>query len=290
MSWSGTVTCSHCYQRGHNKRKCPELTLQLKKTFESEKKNAELYRTKSETELGGEDRSWNVEWHEKRAERAREGYLKRTKIDLATGQKVTNKAAKAERMKKMKCGYCEHRGHTRRVCQNVKNDYLIWTKRTAQVRSRWLENYKETGIGIGTLIVADQQGYRSSGDYGKYTVTALVTGVEWHGIDAYSPTARVIQTKTNDQIKGIKNYHANTLGNIPLHQLLPDSDATKFKTILPTGITAPAPLGWLEDARPIKEVFPTSDERPWDFRGYDRDCWHSQLREELGLPVNAYDA
>jgi hypothetical protein len=34
MSWSGTVTCSHCYQRGHNKRKCPQLTEQIKDKYE----------------------------------------------------------------------------------------------------------------------------------------------------------------------------------------------------------------------------------------------------------------
>ena len=34
MSWSGTVTCSHCYQRGHNKRKCPSLTAQIKSQYE----------------------------------------------------------------------------------------------------------------------------------------------------------------------------------------------------------------------------------------------------------------
>ena len=34
MSWSGTVTCSHCFQRGHNKRKCPSLTAQIKSQYE----------------------------------------------------------------------------------------------------------------------------------------------------------------------------------------------------------------------------------------------------------------
>jgi hypothetical protein len=30
MSWTGTVTCSHCYQQGHNRRGCPSLKKYVK--------------------------------------------------------------------------------------------------------------------------------------------------------------------------------------------------------------------------------------------------------------------
>ena len=39
MSWSGTVTCSHCYQRGHNKRKCPKLTEEILDRYGSYKRS-----------------------------------------------------------------------------------------------------------------------------------------------------------------------------------------------------------------------------------------------------------
>lgn len=29
MSWSGTVTCGHCYDQGHNRRSCPHLKKQI---------------------------------------------------------------------------------------------------------------------------------------------------------------------------------------------------------------------------------------------------------------------
>ena len=29
MSWNGTVTCSHCWERGHNKRGCPKLKAEI---------------------------------------------------------------------------------------------------------------------------------------------------------------------------------------------------------------------------------------------------------------------
>jgi hypothetical protein len=39
MSWNGTVTCSHCYSKGHNKRTC----LRLKKYIEE---NPDSYRAR----------------------------------------------------------------------------------------------------------------------------------------------------------------------------------------------------------------------------------------------------
>ena len=91
MSWSGTVTCSYCYKRGHNKRKCPELSARIKSQYESHTAGA-----KESREQGNEN---DAKWYEQRAEEKRQQYIKRTKIDLATGEKVTNKAAKAARMK-----------------------------------------------------------------------------------------------------------------------------------------------------------------------------------------------
>ena len=114
MSWSGTVTCSHCYKQGHNKRKCPELSAQIKNQY-----LGNIAMAQREREQGNEN---DAKWYEQRAEEKRQQYIKRTKIDLATGEKVTNKAAKAERMKNVTCGYCGERGHTRRVCAVVKRD------------------------------------------------------------------------------------------------------------------------------------------------------------------------
>jgi hypothetical protein len=87
MSWSGTVTCSYCYKKGHNKRKCPELSERIKDEYEGAVMMAE-----KERERGNEN---DAKWYDERANDRREKYLKRTKIDLATGEKVTNKAAKA---------------------------------------------------------------------------------------------------------------------------------------------------------------------------------------------------
>jgi hypothetical protein len=85
MSWSGTVTCSHCYQRGHNKRKCPTLTAQIKDKYEGN-----VLAGNAARERGDED----LTWYEERAEHYRQQYLKRTKIDLATGEKLPTRQRK----------------------------------------------------------------------------------------------------------------------------------------------------------------------------------------------------
>ena len=126
MSWSGTVTCSYCYKQGHNKRKCPALTERIGDEYHAHISNAEQMR-----EQGSEI---DAKWYEQRAEDKRQQYIKRTKIDLATGEKVTNKAAKAERMKNVTCGYCGERGHTRRVCAVVKRDKQVFIEESRRAR------------------------------------------------------------------------------------------------------------------------------------------------------------
>ena len=104
MSFNGTVTCSYCYKQGHNRRKCPDLTERIALQYTGHINNAKQMRKDGKTS--------DAEWYETAAEKKRQEYLKRTKIDLATGEKVTNKAAKAARMKKVQCGYCGKRRWT----------------------------------------------------------------------------------------------------------------------------------------------------------------------------------
>ena len=126
MSWSGTVTCSHCYTRGHNKRKCPTLTESILRDYKDHMAAAaDALERNGEVAVG----------YTQNAERYRLAYIKRTKIDPATGEKVKNKTAKAERMKNITCGYCKASGHTRRICEAVKADYQVYLVETRQVLS-----------------------------------------------------------------------------------------------------------------------------------------------------------
>ena len=175
MSWSGTVTCSHCYNRGHNKRKCPTLTEGILND----------YKMWSEGVKRHEDSPTQAQYHRDRAEHFRTQYIKRTKIDPATGEKVKNKVAKAERMKNVTCGYCQLRGHTRRVCEVVKRDKLVFIEESRRVRAGALENARETGIGVGSMIPIRVSGYHGPDqEWGSYTSLRYVKSVDWNALTA----------------------------------------------------------------------------------------------------------
>ena len=293
MSWSGTVTCSYCYTRGHNRRKCPELTAKHERSYKMQMERAAEYRAMdpAAAEAQGTDIQWNIDYHERKAEQHRQEYMKRTKIDLATGQKVTNKAAKAERMKKVTCGYCGKRGHTRRVCQNAKNDYAIYVERTRQVRQDWYERFKASGMGIGSMVVGIASGYDSLGQWGRHKVTALVTDIQWDRIDAHHPDSRVLRVKSNSALKGVRGGTSlSDVSLLELDRIADPSTRAELQAAIPSGAIPPMPEGYLTDVKPIKEVFDTSNERPWDYRGYDSDDWRGRVREQLGLPTCAYSS
>jgi len=176
MSWSGTVTCSHCYQKGHNKRKCPRLTKEILDQYRSLEQSAKYARTQGDQAT--------ADHFEHRSEHYRTAYLKRTKIDPATGEKVKNKTAKAERMKNVTCGYCTDNGHTRRTCEVVKRDKLVFIEESRRVRAGALADARETGIGVGSMIPVRAHGYNAEGKWGTHTTLRYVKSVDWYALTA----------------------------------------------------------------------------------------------------------
>jgi hypothetical protein len=172
MSWNGTVTCSHCYHQGHNLRKCPDLTARVLRNYLDHLGQA------AAIDEGDPD------YYLGQAERYRLEYMKRTKIDPATGEKVKNKTAKAERMKKVTCGYCGERGHTRRICEVVKRDKMVFVEESRRVRVGVLEAARETGIGVGSMIPIRASGYNSAGEWGTHTSLRYVKSVDWNTVTA----------------------------------------------------------------------------------------------------------
>ena len=306
MSWNGTVRCSYCYQSGHNRRGCEKLTLDVKERYETQRARADEVRAMTDEEYKGSplgrrhacSREDLLRHYEAYAEDARKTYLKRTKIDLATGQKVTNKAAKAARMKNVRCGYCGNYGHTRRTCQNLKNDYLIWRTRTIEVRQEWLKDLTARGIGVGTMIIKEYTGYggKDNNSWGSHRVAGLVAGFNWNSIDANSERGS-ITIRDNNTLAGRRSYASwgiTSLAEIDHSRKQQEAgrhNADKY-TIFSTGSVPEPPAGWLSDDVPtITEEFPSKQKRDYEWKGYNTDLqrWQDKTREALGLPVDAYD-
>ena len=273
MSWSGTVTCSYCYKQGHNRRKCPELTEAIERQYTGHLNNAKDMRAR------GKDQ--DAEWYESRAELKRQEYLKRTKIDLATGKKVTNKAAKAERMKKVTCGYCGQRGHTRRTCPHVKVDKQVFVEETRRARIAALESAREVGIGLGSMLPIRSVGYDADGQWRRDILTMrYVKSIEWDSCHANRPALTVKhidarklgsseQNRYTSQDQIAKLVQAN---NTALAYADAEDQELPPSSLIPT---LDPPKGWLQPteqslALAIKHTFPTkgtkhAKQRAWDY-------------------------
>ena len=272
MSWSGTVTCSHCYQRGHNKRKCPSLTEEIKGKYDGNSRMAV-----KEREAGNEN---DAQWYDDRAEMYRQQYLKRTKIDLATGEKVTNKAAKAARMKKVTCGYCKERGHTRRTCQHVKRDKQIFVEETRRMRIAALESARSTGIGLGSMIPIRSTGYDTDGEWRRDILTLrYVQSVLWD--ECHANRTNLIVKHVDARKLGAPNQSPYTSRDQLTKLIQANGAALRYAEAegqdLPVSSLVPTldpPKGWLQPTEQslkvaIKQAFPTKGNDYAKSRNYE---------------------
>ncbi len=272
MSWSGTVTCSHCYRQGHNKRKCPVLSEQIKDQYEGSMIMVEQERAK-----GNEN---DAKWYEQRAEEKRQLYIKRTKIDLATGEKVTNKAAKAERMKRVTCGYCGNAGHTRRVCEHAKRDKQVFIEETRRTRIAAFEEAGNLGIGIGSMLPIRSSGYDSDGTYRSNILTLrYIKSVDWDA--CVSGRQQLMAYHIDARKLAAPNQHSHTsrdrLDSLVQSHQKARAYAEAEGDDLPTSSLLPGldpPKGWFEPTeqsleKAIQREFPTQGRKYEKQRNYD---------------------
>lgn len=273
MSYNGTVTCSHCYQRGHNKRKCPSLTEDIKGKYDGNSRMAAQERA-----AGNEN---DATWYDDRAEVYRQQYLKRTKIDLATGEKASNKASKAARMKNVTCGYCSERGHTRRICRHAKNDKQVFVEQTRLERIAAFEHAVNMGIGVGSMVPIRASGYDSDGEWRMHTQLRYIKSVDWDASVArrstlvvYHIDARKIADSnqhrwtSRDSLDNLRK----AFGEAREHAIAVD-ERPPMASLLPT---LDPPAGWLEPSeKSMKEAlrheFPTTGNkfnkaRNWQYK------------------------
>jgi hypothetical protein len=288
MSWSGTVTCSYCYKQGHNRRKCPELTERISNEYRGHIANAQQMR-----EQGNEH---DAKWYEKRAEDKRQEYIKRTKIDLATGEKVTNKAAKAERMKKVTCGYCKERGHTRRVCPVVKRDKQVFIEESRRARIAAFESATNMGIGVGSMLPIRSTGWNAAQEYGTYTQLRYIKSVDWDACDSNRPTLFAYHMDARKLGAPDQSRHTSrdSLDNlVKSHQAARDHALTEeqkppMASLMPT---LDMPAGWLQPTEQsmkanLQREFPTTGNeynkaRNWSYQYPEGDT--IEVIKDLGL-------
>lgn len=121
-----TVTCGHCYEAGHNKSSCPERKAKLAENIERWSKALK------------ED-SFRDSWEKQNMQR-------RLDDAVMTQNKIQNLG------KSRKCSYCHEPGHTRRTCQDRKNDIESEAHKMLHGRKILSPIMEEYGIGVGALL------------------------------------------------------------------------------------------------------------------------------------------
>ena len=142
MSYNGTVTCSHCYRRGHNKSGCPDL----KKSFEAYKQKFAKYRKENPDcpDYSLTSIPWSI----------------RRKMDLTWEQveAVEVMGRKERKNKNRQCTYCYEKGHNRRTCKHLNRHLDLLVKAQVAYNEKIAKSLTAAGYGVGALI--QQRGER----------------------------------------------------------------------------------------------------------------------------------
>ncbi len=264
MSYHGTVTCSHCYQRGHNKRKCPDLTKQILRRYRS---------AQYDVSKDPED-SYAKHW----ADQYRRQYIKRTGLDPDTGKKFKKAAAKAERMKSVQCTYCGEMGHTRRICKPLKQDRLVFIEATKEARAAVLAQMGKVGFNVGSMIARETWCPERATHVKR---AFLLRAIDWVDCTAEYPTVRGrfwIPGGTDPYFAG-KTYSFQDISSRP--------ESFSYSG---AGGAATPPKGWLEaeDVAAIKigKLLPTGQSRRYIYRCpvenlTGGNIWYAKARQSL---------
>ena len=242
-NWNGTVRCSHCYGRGHNRSTCEKLTEQIAARFER------LQRAVKDGHRSEDDHTYTY---------TREQLSKRTGVDPVTGEKVRRRKNHGR-----VCSYCKESGHNRRTCTQIQADKDMFIKLSKRARADILRRLQDHGIGPGALLTGEQY----SGDMRAY----LVTGFLWSGITAQ--TYRDTESKGNSWIvaRDAKTNREVTLF-IPGSVTGVESYNNKY-TVAGRSPKVEPPAGWLacEDLNLSKSgMFDKGEQRDyWFWKDYD---------------------
>ena len=153
MSWNGTVYCRHCYNKGHNKRTCPDLTETLKRRALQEINDGDGY-----------NGYWGRQYNKR---------VKKTGL-YADGTPMSQEVIQANtRSSKRRCTYCGTQGHNRKTCGELRQDKSDFIEAEINWRKKLKTWAEETGYGVGTLLKTERWGE---------TYAWMVTHVNWNGI------------------------------------------------------------------------------------------------------------
>jgi len=165
-STKGTVTCSYCYNKGHNKRSCPRLKAHYEANKDWDGTTALVGVSKDMFACPARDSLAKLQF------RRHFDYAKKVFGGEQAGTKKRRSA---------KCGFCGSTRHTRRNC-NVMKDFLKDLEATERgyrevIYDRLIHNL---GFGVGAFIERAEQNWDDLTH--KNHSTGLITSVDLNSI------------------------------------------------------------------------------------------------------------
>ena len=260
MSYSGTVRCSYCHQKGHNRRTCPELSEATARLWRNAKSSYERVVREGKTEM--------ADMYLSRMKGYADRYAKRTGKDVATGNAIVmTKEAKAKRMGNIRCSYCGNTGHTRRTCQDLKDDKQVYLKALLDKRIDALNKMRELGVGVGSLAKMQRYGYWPDKENGGTTWGSrqrpmLLRAINWKNVRPH-----------RDTLTSLYHFHdaAQLCGDGDHYSWTDEgynyvADAVANGSLTPAGTINP-PDGWFEGKDvDMSHEFPPGKLRDWAYR------------------------
>ena len=137
MSWNGTVRCSICYQKGHNKSGCPQVAREYKEFQDILAKYNAANPDKPDIE---EDQYIGYSLKERIGLR----YQHIRSREIVLTKKRKNKARQ--------CTYCGTVGHNRRTCASLNNHVDQLVEASALYNAKVAKAFELSGIYVGALI------------------------------------------------------------------------------------------------------------------------------------------
>jgi len=152
--------CTYCWNKGHNRRTCSELTNWYK-----------------ETSLNGQPGSFNAKHYAA-------AYTKRTGLDLDGN--FVGKPKQERRASVKKCSWCRSRYHNKRTCPKR----VEWLEGKMQENKRYRyaiqERAKSLKIGVGSLLSTTRYFWATDDkgelQYSPHQILGIIEKIDWNKI------------------------------------------------------------------------------------------------------------
>jgi|TARA_R110000824_G_scaffold185997_17_gene367178 hypothetical protein len=244
MAWNGTVTCSECYQTGHNKAGCSRRKERYEKALAIPK---------------GER-----EWQQTRL--------------------IENYENSKKRRSTRKCTYCSESGHNRRKCVPLINHIAYVVRQQKAFRAAFLEHVHSVGLHAGSLVQrsgysANQQRSVPFVVTAIHWDNVDITTCGPHGLVRL---IEVCPLTDLGGIRGDRSHQTFTLKSPdtwrtgpqwPIPEGRYQENSYSVDVIGPAFTPAEPPQGWLEGSGRIKEYF--NDRHSWQWPTKDNDTYYS---------------